>query len=268
MSQLSSEVQQARENLQLLQAKLIQAEAAAAEQAAAATGAEAAALESADRAAAAVVELDKVRTASKQQQQQLNEQLQDSKRAVAECQQQLASTQGELRRLRAAAGLAGAVSSGPAAAAGPTIPAGEVPDLEGGDLVAEGSSGSALGLEPAGPARAMRPGANADSSRSSSRAAAAAAAVASAAATVAAATATGDLAAALSRAVAAESAAADAEGVLIGLRYKCMQLEMACSRKEQELDALRDKMAQKVGHQELALYIHALICASNTAVAL
>jgi hypothetical protein len=26
-----------------------------------------------------------------------------------------------------------------------------------------------------------------------------------------------------------------------------MQLEMSCNRKEQELDALRDKLAQKVG---------------------
>lgn len=235
VAKLSGEVKQARESLQLLQAKVLQAEAEAAEQSAAATGAEAAALESSDRAAAAVAELDKLRNSSLQQQQQLLEQLQDGKRSLAECQQQLVSTQGELRRLRAAAALADATAVPPAA----STHAGADPLTlaeHAAVAAAEGSVSSGLGLEPAGSARILLPGTEGSSARPSKAAASAAAAAGSDA----------DLAGALSRAVAAEAAAAEVESSLVGLRYKCMQLEMTCSRKEQELEAVRDRLAQKV----------------------
>lgn len=231
VAKLSGEVKQARASLQILQAKLLQAEAEAAEQAAAATGAEAAALESSDRAAAAVAELDKLRNSNLQQQQQLLEQLQEGKRSLAECQQQLVSTQAELRRLRAAAALADATAVPSTHAGADTLAL-----AEHAAVAAEGSASSGLGLEPAGSARVLVSGTEGSSARPNKAAAAAAAAAGSDA----------DLAGALSRAVAAEAAAAEVESSLVGLRYKCMQLEMTCSRKEQELEALRDRLAQKV----------------------
>jgi hypothetical protein len=241
-AKLNAEVRQARESVQLLQAKLTQAEAAAAEHAAAATAAEAAAQESADHAAAAGTEVDKLRAASLQQQQHLSELLQESKRALSECQQQLASTQGDLRRLRAAAGLADAT----AAAGGLTVPAaalaaGEGSAADAATLTAQASSSSSsrLALQAQGSARVVLPGSDSSSIGQEASAASLAAAAAGAAGAA-------DLAAALSRAVAAEAGFADAEANVVGLTYRCMQLEMSCSRKEQELDSLRDKLAQKV----------------------
>jgi hypothetical protein len=222
VARMSAELRQARESLQLLQARLLQAKSTAADQASAATGAEAAAVESADRAAAAVAELERVRSAALQQQQQLQEQLQDSRRALAECQQQLTSTQGELRRLRAATALADATVPAPAVAAA----AGGEAGVSASDVFALGSEASigssGLSVEPLNAARAVRIAAGGEAS--SCRPGKAAGAAAAAAAAGLAAGATGDLAAALSRAVAAEVALADAEGALVGLRYRCMQV--------------------------------------------
>jgi hypothetical protein len=249
-AKLNAEVRQARESVQLLQAKLLQAEAAAADQAAAATAAEAAAKNSADCAAAAGTELDKLRTASLQQQQHLQEQLLDSKRALSECQQQLASTQGDLRRLRAAAGLADAT----AATGGLAVPAAALAAAEGSaaDVAAlaaqasSSSSSSRLALQAQGSARVVLPGSDSTSSSIGYDASAASLAASAAAVAQSAGGSAADLAAALSRAAAAEAGCADAEASLVGMRYRCMQLEMSCSRKEQELDSLREKLAQKV----------------------
>lgn len=50
----------------------------------------------------------------------------------------------------------------------------------------------------------------------------------------------------------------------MGLRYKVMQLEVACSRKEQEADGLREKLGQKVWSIDLPGFLS--LCLSHWAV--
>lgn len=162
LARLTAESKQAREANQLTAAKLQQAEAAAAEQAKTATAAAAAAKDEAYRAAMLLQELEKIKAGSKQQLQLLGEQLTAAKRALADTAQQLASSQGELRRLRAAAGLAdgssgsaaamgvGALAAAPAAAA-----AAGGADVEGTSSI--GAAGRAAGfrVQPPGAARVV-----------------------------------------------------------------------------------------------------------------
>eukprot|EP00775_Hariotina_reticulata_P013264 gene13264-13394_t len=62
-----------------------------------------------------------------------------------------------------------------------------------------------------------------------------------------------DLAAALSRAVRAEAAVADAESALVSLRYRVLQLEASNSRREQEVETVKERLAEKVAREERRL---------------
>lgn len=195
--------------------------------------------------------------------QHLGQQLLEARRNAADAEQQLASTQDELRRLRAAAALVDA-TAGAAAAAG--VGGGGFNAAAAGLGRDESTAAAVRGFSvtPASSARVAVPQSSAaaafamdeDNTTAAEQHAMSTegcqssdSMLESTAEEPGAAAGSGSdvtLAAALGRAVRAEAALADAEQQLISLRYKALQLETAGNRKEKEIEALRDRLADKV----------------------
>lgn len=232
-TRLSGEMRAVRDASVAASARAAEAEAEVADLRSALAASQSAGRDAASRAEGLVLELDRVKSAARAAAQLAAEQLQAARREAAQSEHDLACSEAELRRLRAAVqpldvGAAVSSSSGLSTAKATTPHIGPARAAALHPLAAAGGEGATGDPAPAG---TQHGGAGAATGGAVD----------------------GDLAAALARSRRAEAALADAEANLVVLRHKLLQQDACLARKDRELDAMRGRLEDKVEREERRL---------------